>query len=681
MDNNFNDENNDGSCNASGCPVLGPGYDLNGALFDGIDDYLSYGDIMNLNLPVSISLWVKATDSSKNPILFSEGGTNTHEGFWLYLITGSNANRIEIGYGDGTGTGSNDRNSRVTGEIINQDQWYHVVGIIRGFQDMEIYVDSVSTSASYTGSTDEILYETNSAEMTMGRRITSTGGYDFHSGMIDELYIYDRALTLAEVQMLFGEEPSAYCQDIDGEGYGVCPNCGADNGCEFDGDDCNDSNEHIFPSNTNNYCDCDDSDGFAQGGPEISDGIDNDCNGIIDDMATLNCIDNDGDGYGVCPNCGIANGCDDEGDDCRDDLINVHPGATEIECNDIDDDCVGGDDCPTPGAIIADHNAVDLFDTIPQYWIEYITSNKLVVQLPGQSHGGQFVGYPGGCEGGLELIEEQYPTHKVDISCGKTDSFMDDEALKIIKGRYTGSWGGGPGQADCRQGEEHMWSNDAARTVTINSANEAHSQGITFFSSMYIWCWDIVRPNYCYNNALVRANFDDERRDIYFDAWDEFNANTNNGGTKYVYTTSVTDDDWAYNPPDYIGPDGCRVTIYNEQIRQEAIANEGYLLDLADIENWNDDDTSRRIESAYCDITGQEEDLELCNEQYREDEVCGHSNELLHKRKAKALWWLTSRMAGWDGTPACTSTADCGGSDCVKGICQSKGVISKEKGN
>ncbi len=57
----------------------------------------------------------------------------------------------------------------------------------------------------------------------------------------------------------------------------------------------------------------------------------------------LVCIDNDDDGYGVCPNCGTSTGCDYDGDDCDDTDAGINPGATEV-CNGIDDNCVDGID-------------------------------------------------------------------------------------------------------------------------------------------------------------------------------------------------------------------------------------------------------------------------------------------------------------------------------------------------
>ncbi|HEX8117169.1 MAG TPA: putative metal-binding motif-containing protein [Pyrinomonadaceae bacterium] len=104
--------------------------------------------------------------------------------------------------------------------------------------------------------------------------------------------------------------PCLTCPDNDGDGH-TAARCG--------GDDCDDSDEYVRP-----------------GAPEFcGDGLDNDCDGKVDcaDETCLNdCADRDGDGYSAA-----------EGD-CDDDNAGVHPGATEICGDGVDNDCRSGDD-------------------------------------------------------------------------------------------------------------------------------------------------------------------------------------------------------------------------------------------------------------------------------------------------------------------------------------------------
>ncbi len=114
-------------------------------------------------------------------------------------------------------------------------------------------------------------------------------------------------------------------------------------GCEEDGDGWYSS-----------YCagrDCDDEDQAVNpGAAEIcADGVDNDCDGLVDWADTpCECPDGDGDGY-ESASCG--------GDDCDDGDPAVNPGAAELCDGGVDEDCDGSIDaedldCPARLALI-----------------------------------------------------------------------------------------------------------------------------------------------------------------------------------------------------------------------------------------------------------------------------------------------------------------------------------------
>ncbi|MCX6796784.1 MAG: putative metal-binding motif-containing protein [Candidatus Falkowbacteria bacterium] len=130
---------------------------------------------------------------------------------------------------------------------------------------------------------------------------------------------------------------TTYYLDFDGDGFGATASttqaCAKPAGYSATSTDCDDNNYLIFPK-----------------AKEACDGIDNNCNGLIDEhcVATSTRItfyqDEDQDGYGDARAWVIASsapaGYVNNKKDCNDVNADIHPGAIEI-CDQLDNNCNG----------------------------------------------------------------------------------------------------------------------------------------------------------------------------------------------------------------------------------------------------------------------------------------------------------------------------------------------------
>ncbi|HUS28147.1 MAG TPA: putative metal-binding motif-containing protein [Kofleriaceae bacterium] len=130
---------------------------------------------------------------------------------------------------------------------------------------------------------------------------------------------------------------STFYLDNDGDGYGNAgasqQRCAAGGGYIANATDCNDGNGNIHPN-----------------AAEVCNFVDDNCvNGIDEGVQTLWYADGDGDGYGAgtataaCSSPPVA-GYVSNNTDCNNGNGNVHPNATELCFNGVDDNCVNGQD-------------------------------------------------------------------------------------------------------------------------------------------------------------------------------------------------------------------------------------------------------------------------------------------------------------------------------------------------
>jgi len=199
--------------------------------FNGSTNYILINDnnTFHFSSSFSISAWVypNSTSAIYMDILHKWANSTTGVGarcYGLYL-TDRKASLVI------SSDGKNDIPT-VGATALSVDNWHHVVGVYNG-NSMMVYTDGIlDGSDSYAGS----IYS-GTANITIGR--DGFGNYPF-KGKIDDIRVYNRALSATEIQELYNGNCSYTDSDNDGviDQWDECPDTPSGspvdkNGCPY----------------------------------------------------------------------------------------------------------------------------------------------------------------------------------------------------------------------------------------------------------------------------------------------------------------------------------------------------------------------------------------------------------------------------------------------------------------
>ena len=189
MEGNANDIAGTNHGTLSGGPVFTAGKIGQAIQFDGLDDYVDCGTAPALDIrdAITVSCWIKVAAFTKNWEAILAKGDNSYR----MSRSATTGNSIHFGCNGPTG-GNLDATA-----IVTDNNWHHVALVYDGVNKL-IYIDGREDAR--VASTGRINLSTN--PLWIGNNSGSTARQ--LGGLVDDVRIYSRALSEAEVAGLAG---------------------------------------------------------------------------------------------------------------------------------------------------------------------------------------------------------------------------------------------------------------------------------------------------------------------------------------------------------------------------------------------------------------------------------------------------------------------------------------------
>ena len=169
--------------------------------FNGQSSRIEWPNVAMLKpqLPVSFSFWIRADNiSGLKGIVSTDFTEDFYSGFWASILPDST---VAFAYGSGGTTSICCRRAATSTTKLLPGQWYFIAGVLRGPLSMDIYINGVAETVSYSGDGGALLYYDNPGNIARVD-VRNNDPYCLQ-GSIDHFAFWGKALTQANVTDLF----------------------------------------------------------------------------------------------------------------------------------------------------------------------------------------------------------------------------------------------------------------------------------------------------------------------------------------------------------------------------------------------------------------------------------------------------------------------------------------------
>ena len=186
--------------------------------FDGTDDYVDFGSPSPLNFisqsDATLSAWFKTTENGKGRIV--SWGAWSWAGGAALIFNHENEGEVNFHVGITSGDQSDGILTRTQRKDFNDGEWHHVTAVFKWDDYVRVYVDGIQQNIEIrdtncgssegdeidiTGCTKMTFDAPDSDNLYVGR---GRGG-QYADGQIDDVRVYDRALSEPEIKALHNE--------------------------------------------------------------------------------------------------------------------------------------------------------------------------------------------------------------------------------------------------------------------------------------------------------------------------------------------------------------------------------------------------------------------------------------------------------------------------------------------